>query len=775
MRHNLWGAALAVAVAAALVLGALLVIPPSPQSPAPSAARTPPAGVLPPNALSPSEFAYLTEKLHVPVPVLEAMTNAGLTPAQITAACGLSCAESLALDTCMGCVFAAYLAGLSGLWPQNDGNAISNAVELKAITGVLQQALNQWNETSANAVTLESTLNLTQYAMSTAADSAALSQLGNTTFSAPLDMAQSPVPFNLASAASPIVYEEGAILESLTTWFCSTMCTGGVFAGTSYFVSDNGVGPAAWSGGLCNGGTAAAFGHCAMTANGNASGIFTDGSLTAAPSGSFYLARGATVGVNCASGGSLTIPTYDGRPSIIVPSGGAIVNWSGPGDVFNFGGSSSTGGDCMIGGLGMIPFSGGGVEISSAPAGVTSLAYLSTSASVGTYVLAVSNNPLCVETVGAACSADGIGGVVGSVDAYGGVERLLPALQNIVANAENNARVYWTYLRDLGYTAPSKVPADCTIPMPAFSLPPSMADQVANLTYTQQYSFYLAWINSLATFFDTAQNATTFCTGHPIYGGPGNSTWSDLNTKITGFIYVPGYAWSASAGLVKGTPVFGNTSRWTFNGSSPTTSLPKGPGNGSASVPIVFTGWPTIARESIPIGKAYEIPSNDPTVIIPLQYAAFLTLTGNGTAVTVGGSLGQVSPLASTAGDALYVTSCTIGGVVQAGNCTLSYATINGTLPNINCGNCSLLGSGSGSTFGGLPNPFTWLSDLLGGLFGGGSLGSFLGSLVAGLVILAVLAILVYVAVIEVEAWGSRKRGGGAGGGGSTVVVTGGR
>ena len=778
MKRMLWSAVVAVAIAAVLVFGALVVIPPSaPQPPASPTTRSPTPGVIAGKALTPSEFVYLTEKLHVPVPVLDAMTNAGLTPAQITAAWSWSGLESLALDTCMGCVFGAYLAQQSGLWPQNDGNAIAKAVAAKALTGTLQQALNQWNETSANAITLGSTLNLTQYAMSAAADSAALSQLQNVTFNAPLDMAQSPVPFDLASAVAPIVFEEGAILSTLTGWYCSVMCTNGVFAGTNLFVSNNGVGPNAWSPGqgLCDGGSAALYGNCGITVNGNVTGVITDGSAAAAPAGYIYLEKGGSIGAFCSAPGSITLPSVDGRQSITLQSRGAgIVNWTGPGDVFSFVGSSSTAGDCEIGGLGVVPFSAGasGVEIVYAPSGSPAIANMP--GPVG--VVPVSTTPLCVEAnaVGL-CSTDAVGSVAGSTDAYGGVAKLLPIVEGIITNAETNAFVYWTYLRNLGYTSAAQVPADCTIPMPSFSLPPSMADQVANLTYAQQYSFYLAWINSLATFFDTAQNATTFCTGHPVYGGPGNSTWSDLSTKITGFIYVPGQVWNASAGLTAGTPVFGNTSRWTFNGSSPTVSLPEGPGNGTASVPIVFTGWPTIARESIPIGKTYEIPSNDPTVIIPLQYAAFLTLTGNGTAVTIGGSLGQVSPLASAAGDALYVTSCTIGGVVQGGSCNLTYATINGKLPNINCGNCSLLRNGTGSTFGGLPNPFTWLKDLLSGLFGGGSLGSFLSSLVAGLVILVVIAVLVYVAVIEVGAWGNRKRGGGAGGGGSTVVVTGGR
>ena len=763
MRHTFWSAALAVAAAAALLLMLVPVTagPAAAQGPSPAVPATGSVATGPITAIPPAEFAYLTGVRHVPASMLDAMSNSGMTPDEINASIS---AEGYACLASFACAFAAAVYGFATNWGQNDAKAISNTVVLRALTGTLQQAFNQWNETSANARTLLSTLNQTQYAMDTAADAAALTQLKNTTFSAQQDMAQSPVPFDMVSSVQPLMYEEAATLNSLSTWFCSVVCTGGVFASTTYFVSTATGAQPAFSSDLCSGGD-----NCAGA--GNVSGGFMMGSTATTPSGYFYAAPGATIGMECsANPGTATFPSVDGGPALSVNYNTGLNNWSGPGGVFNFGGMSPSGYDCGIGGSGLLPLASGSDAFMSALAGASPWTSFVGAFNTGGGVM-------CVETFGSAgpCSSSTYnnGGISGSTDPYNGVGQLLPGVQNIMTNAENNARVYWTYLRNLGYTSESQVPADCTVPMPAFSLPPSMADQMANLSAAQQYSLYLAWINSIATFFDTPQNATTFCSGHPIYPGIGGSPWGNLNTVIHGFIYVPGNVWSATGGLIAGTPAFGNTSRWTFNGSSPTTDLPQGPGNGTASVPIEFTGWPEIATESIPIGKVYEIPTNDPTVIIPLQYAAFLTLTGNGTAVPIGGTLGQLAPMTSTAGDALYVTSCTIGGVIQAGTCSLSYATINGTFPSVQCGNCSLIGAPT--TFGGFPNPFSWLSGLFSGLFGGGSLGSFLGSIVAGLVILAVIAVLVYVAVTEVEAWGGRKRGGGGGGGGSTIVVTGGR
>jgi hypothetical protein len=78
-------------------------------------------------------------------------------------------------------------------------------------------------------------------------------------------------------------------------------------------------------------------------------------------------------------------------------------------------------------------------------------------------------------------------------------------------------------------------------------------------------------------------------------------------------------------------------------------------------------------------------------------------------------------------------------------------------------------GQQGGGTFGGLPNPFSWLSGLFSSLFGGGPLGQLVGGIAAAVVILAVILVLVY--VVYRLATGKRSTGSS----GQTVVVEGGR
>ncbi len=776
MRTTSLAAAVAIAVAALFLLG-LVPIPGSIGPAATAPASHPASGAtLPANSIPAAEFAYLTGVKHVPVAELDAMSNAGMTPAEIQGVfgAGSGLVASLARPSTgpsVGCAAVGILFGLPGYmacemasnWGLQDGSAISNAAELAAQKGILQSVLNQVNETGAFGVTLLSTLNQTQYAMDTAADSAALSQLPNATFNANLDLAQSPVPYNLISAIYPILYSEGKIWNFLSNWEYSVYGPGGVFASGAYSLGDgtNGVGG---TGSLVQN---VCSGHDACTQQ-----YYVAGGFTATLSGEpVYIEHGANftvTGCSAATSATAADGAYSFSLSTSVPSYNTY-SFLGPSDVYTAGAAS-----CIIAGFGILPLTGSAGQA---------------------YVFGGANEPIFQghtqvwtqgetgQTVWVGSNPAGtptqVAGPFGSPDPYATYLHILSVPQTIANAATANARAYWTYLRDLGYTSESALPPNCAIPMPAFSLPPSLADGLTNLSFNQTFSFYMAWINSLATFFDTPPNATTFCQGHPIYHGPGGSPWADLNVNITGFVYIPGMAWASNQTLAHSSvPILAKRSTWSLNGSSPVWSNPKGVGNGNASVPIQITGWPTIAPVTLPIGKVYEVPSNDPLVIIPPAFLDQFTLTGNGSAVPVGGGTTSLVPAATTAGDALYVTSCTINGRVQANSCTLSFATINGTLPNITCstspgGACSNPGGG-GATFGGLPNPFTWLAGLFSGLFGGGPLGSFLGGILSGLLILAVIAILVYVAITEVEAWGRGKRGGG-GGGGTTVVMAGGR
>ncbi len=760
MKHTLRSAAAAVAIVALMVLGTLLVGVPTGSGGA--AATSSPVASVPlaatPEAIPPAEFAYLTQRDHVPVPLLDRLTNEGVTPAQMQAmfdwesfgvsaagGCivggGLGAIGGGAPGAAVGCAVGAAWAGLANYWGQQDGTSMANSQEFTAISQLLSSMLDQFNLTAAFAATMLSALNQTQYAMSAAADSAALLQLQNSTFNEPLDLIQSPVPYNMLSVVEPIASSVGSILNMTNEWLWASYGPGGSF---------NTYALAPIAGELPN--ACGGKGYCTAASLPVVAGGVTGGTVD------YYIAHGAIVGNLNWNSVQGTIPntltSIDGRGSITISADGTIV-WTGPSDIVAPNGP--------LAGSGVLPITGGGSLAVGTGGAYGSWGYSNT-VSTTAYSIAA-----CVTTTSGGCDS-----YAGTIDPHQLWSESILVVQSIMANAVNNAKAYWTYLRSIGYTSENSVPADCAVPMPAFSLPPSLANDAGNLTVNQTLSLYYAWINSLANFFDAPLNATSFCQGHAIYTGPGTGSWGNLNLTIYGYIYVPGKAWTVNSGLVSSTvPLLSKRSTWTFNGSSPTYGQPTGPGKGNASLPIEMTGWPMLASVSIPIGTVFEVPKNDPLTIIPTAYLTYLTLTGNGTAVSVGAS----APLSTSAGDALYITSCTIGGQPQATNCTLSFSTINGVLPNVTCGSpCGYHHQQGGATFGGLPNPFSWLSGLFSGLFGGGSLGNFLGGVAAGLLILAVIAVLVYVAVIEVEAWGGRKRGGGGGGGGgSVVVVRGGR
>jgi hypothetical protein len=761
-------AALAVALAVLMVGVLAPTLAGGISSQATPTAHTEPAGAVPANAIPPALFAYLTGVRHVPVSELDELSSSGVTPAELETmfdweSFGVSAAGGCLLGAAtgavggavgagVGCAVGAAWAGLSNYWGQQDAADVSHEAEYTADSLLVQSYLNQLNETGAFALNALSALNQSQYAMDSAADSAALSQLPNSTYNPYVDLAASPVPFNLASVLNPITYSAGQIVNVTEAWLTSVYGTNGEWSGTKgeYEVASPILAAGSGCRGANNGGS-----YCTGGQSYYAAGVLAGGQTGTAD---LYIENGARGYVQAVSA-SCSITNVVNGVTYWFNSTLRAFNWSYPSGVWSFTQSTA----CYLGGYGILPLAGANTEIQTAGEEVSSGADPWEGG-----MTAVSTAD--VATVGQ--SANGLqvaGSPSATEDPFNFFNKVIPDLDAIATAAQENGRAYWTYLRDLGYTNENQVPPNCQVPMPAFSLPPSLADDVGNLSFNQTYSFYLAWLNSLATFFDTPPNATSFCQGHPIYHGPGGSAWADLDVNITGFIYVPGKAWSSQQTFVNSSvPTLGKTSSWSLNGSSPTYSCAHST-CGNASHPVQFTGWPTLASVSVPIGQTYEVPSNDPLIILPTAYLSYLTLTGNGTAVPVGrGSADSLVPFASSPGDALYITTCEVNGVPQASNCTLTFATINQTLPSIYCssapgGACNNPAPSGGGFWGGLPS-FCGIPGIatLCSVFG--------GSLVNGVLSLVVLVVLALV-VVWLVLWATGRRR--AGGGGAVVNVGG--
>jgi hypothetical protein len=77
-------------------------------------------------------------------------------------------------------------------------------------------------------------------------------------------------------------------------------------------------------------------------------------------------------------------------------------------------------------------------------------------------------------------------------------------LLDVIDFAANNAQTYWQTLRGLGYTDPSQIPANMTLP------PPDVAfianEDMLRLTFNEIFAMYLSYLNALKDFI----NSTTW-------------------------------------------------------------------------------------------------------------------------------------------------------------------------------------------------------------------------------------------------------------------------
>lgn len=113
-------------------------------------------------------------------------------------------------------------------------------------------------------------------------------------------------------------------------------------------------------------------------------------------------------------------------------------------------------------------------------------------------------------------------------------------LYNLAIGAANQAEVYWLTLRDLGYTSASQVPAKCLIPSPAALLPQDLTPtQLASLNATAMLRIYYALLGNLAYTFNASTQLTAFnvCGKHTTL--PTGSSPIGFGTYAYAYLYVP--------------------------------------------------------------------------------------------------------------------------------------------------------------------------------------------------------------------------------------------
>lgn len=713
------------------------------------------------------------------------LAKVGLSPADFQPSCFVSCFGTVLGVGAVGCLVGGGIGAIGGAFVgAGIGCVVGAAATIFAFeygtsmaeqqnvlqsysnwaTATLRSAWNDWNLTQTAYENLMSALNFSAPGWARMADNAALLQVGNSSFNIVLDAQQSGLAAQFSSVLESYTQQLIAPVYLLQNWMDAQGPTGSTYGSVRPGMS-------------CTAGACTAMGQ---PTPGQATGLVGQGSTmvtlgATSANGEFYIPPGD----HTVYGSDLTIPpvvhpvfgkgwysmTQVGSPP---PSGSVAVvtnytynftagtyaiyvnNSGASGEIWVPGGSlvtSALGTD--ISGWGsptygryIVQFTG----IPGSPADQNSLYY------TGVEQVAVGTTFQFWQCAGCLSGSTTVGptgsGITGPVPAHIGTW-----LGNLEFNATTNGQAYWTFLRSAGFTSPGSIPSGCLIPQPWMNVPSDL--NLGTLTLPQLESLYLAWLNGVGKFYNTTLSGSAFCgTQAPKQFSLNNTIWGNLFVNATGYVYLNnGTSPVGLNGKALPTELYGNRSTW-------------------AAQAVQLLLMPTLSSVTIPLGTDWAIPSTDPVQVYLVQPGQMLTLTGNGTA-----SPATVVPLTSTPGDTLYLTACIVGGVAEP-SCTVTVQTVVTTTSNLTClggstGPGSCVSQGSGATFGGFPNPFSWLSGLFSGLFGGGPLGSFLGGLAAGLLILAVLAVLVYVAVVEVEAWGGRKRGGG--GGGSTVVIRGGR
>lgn len=408
----------------------------------------------------------------------------------------------------------------------------------------------------------------------------------------------------------------------------------------------------------------------------------------------------------------------------------------------------------------------------------------STDLSVGG-LYALGGDP-CVGVSSNCASLVGSGSPVGAAPQEDG-EVYLFHLEQV---AETVGQTYWTYLRTIGYTSPSEVPASCLILNPGNVLPPTVTlASLEALNVTSLLAVYQSTMLAIAGTFNasTALNAYNFCGKHVVT--PIQDSVIPFGTYAFGWVYNPNAMGNAS-GL--GTQHFGTPDTWNYSG-------------------IVYLSPVLASTLDVTLNTTWLLPSQSETVVLvqpltngsagttqPIRVNAqaptqCLTYNASGcnttgrNLVAVGWTLGNSTLLngsaypghisASASGRwAVYLTACfqAVPGSpitdptyqVHQTTCSFARQTIGTFIGNQSCdytvslscggnsGGAVLIGGACGSGYLG------FLNDLAAPFAGIPVVGPF-SCAIAYLLFGVIVVVVLYVAIVAVRS-ATRRSGGGA-------------
>lgn len=639
-----------------------------------------------------------------------------------------------------GCIIGAINAQLSYQAGLTAAQKAFDSVPYQWLASENGAMWNEWNITEGLTKEIYSALNLTRNAMAGWAEAAALSQLGNATFNATLDISQTPIPYDFLVPQMEAYYTYGSIINATSTWAWAKFGPGGEFA------SDLATPNPAITGLSSTGGP----------------GISQTAYPFYASFPALYVVHGAPVFIGTALNQSDVSGELSWDTAL---QGGQPLTYTGDEGWNSFPGPTGLYTGDNAGGW-VYPMSDN--SGSTQGAANTLFAQFKSSPQYGWWGTSQDDEPSVAVQFVAGYLNYGFGGVGCTTTCYKGPSTSPGAYTNVlgwppnwengpVVSSANSADVYWQYLRSLGYTSASQIPAQCIIPTPSMALPPNV--DLGNLTIQDWEAMYYSWAEGLAQYYGTnLSDISNFCANH----GPHYSfQWlGNLTVNATASIYIANSTEYPSENL-------SNLSTWAYQQDQ-----------------VMF--WPELTTIAPGVGHAWEVEKNDPVeaVVNAPGNLTFLTLTGQGSCWTYvpNGSACPQSPstpgpsarlLSVGNGDYLYIWSCTVNGQpsttceVQDNN--VVYQSYNITCPSGD-GNCVPPPPSGGGAFT-IPNPFASLESWLSSLFGGGLIGGLASSLLTALVVVALVLIAIYAVFVAVRSAGSRR----GGSGGSQIFIGGGR
>ncbi len=315
----------------------------------------------------------------------------------------------------------------------------------------------------------------------------------------------------------------------------------------------------------------------------------------------------------------------------------------------------------------------------------------------------------------------GPGQVVGGNDT---LTQLGPTFQHVLNNTMALVHAEYNVLRAVTDNGTYQIPADCSMPFPSDAFPAATDPANYQLSVANTEVVYLAYLEATARWYGTQLNGNLGFCDNPDLGLRYNwtSTWS-LRTNITASIYLGS---STGAVYANGTPdptaSLSSPSSWPIRNVDPTLLYP-----------FEYQLTPTV-------GQVVPLPFNDPTAAVLVNWSgnpeygasgflrpswgipSYDSLTGHGNAVDVSGYVsGTSSNEPNSTGDALYISSCVVGGVSQS-TCPLSVVYFNnftfGVVHSFVAVSCQVAGTCPGSGGGGGGGGLASVTDCGFGTFG---------------------------------------------------------